>query len=83
MKAFLRIIEHELIVKARSCGPVPKHPTVCFRCKTPDSAEGYFEHTPMKSTREWRTSRIGICHKHKQSAGSRITWYKVDINEKG
>ena len=69
-------IEHRLIVEARSCGATPKHPTVCRTCGSPDSAEGYYEHTPMRSTRMWRTSRIGICRRHKQSAGSRITWYE-------
>ena len=76
MKLKQRNLIQSIIVKARSCGPMPKHPTECRYCKTPNSAEGYYEHTPMRSTREWETKRIGICHKHKQSAGSRITWYK-------
>lgn len=50
------------------------NPSVCVRCKLPDTAEGYYETRPLKKLK-WPRVKIGICKKHKSHGGSRIFWY--------
>ena len=44
-------------------------PSVCVRCKSINSAEGYYE------TGTPNHCRIGICRVHKRHGGAKIVWY--------
>ncbi len=46
-------------------------PNCCVRCRTPHSADGYYE---------LKNSFIGICKLHKGSGGAKIHWYKFKDN---
>lgn len=50
-----------------------KTPTVCVRCKTSGSAEGYY--TTGRPAFGGRPCRIGICRQHKKHGGAKIIWY--------
>ena len=49
------------------------NPTACVRCRTENSAEGYYE--TGTCGRGYRPCRVGICRKHKVHGGAKIVWF--------
>jgi hypothetical protein len=51
------------------------YPSVCARCRTPKSAEGYYE---TRAAEGLPVVRIGICKAHKAYGGSKIFWFESE-----